>query len=71
MACKVQTLTCHVATYTQTPYNRATTYYNLISTSSLYLELVHQLIQNSYILIDLARHFLYTTYLLTYSKRNL
>ena len=36
--------------------NRAIAYYNLILTNNFYLELIHQLVQNSYINIKLARH---------------
>ena len=54
-AAKVQTLACNKAACMQTPYNRARAYYNLITISNFYLELINQLVQNSYILVELAR----------------
>ena len=60
-ATNVQKPTYNVAAYKQTPFNRATTYHNLIPTSNFQLEWVHQLVHNSYIHIDLVRFLLKDT----------
>ena len=44
------------AAYTLTLFSKATAYCKLIPTNSFYLELKHQLAQNSYIYIDLAKY---------------
>ena len=51
-AINVQNPAYNEAAYMQTPFNKATAYYNLLPKNYFYLEWIHQLAQNSCIYIE-------------------
>ena len=51
----MQNPSCNEAANTQPLFNKATAHYNLIPTNYFYLEWIHQIAQNSYIYIELAK----------------